>query len=77
MHATILRLIRDVQCLAGRPYTFCNLIETVYRVAELKHMTLMYIISNMFESTDTKGIMKIYEMLRKKATCSLWVYTLY
>jgi len=29
MHATILRSIRDVQRLAGNPYTSCNLIETV------------------------------------------------
>jgi hypothetical protein len=77
MHGTILRSIRDVQRLAGRPYTFCNLIETVYRVAELKHLTLMYITSNMFESIHTKGVMKIYEMVRKKDTCSLRVNTLY
>jgi len=32
MHATMLRSISDVQRLAGRPYTSCNLFETVYRV---------------------------------------------
>jgi len=31
----------------------------------------------MFEWIRTKGVMKIYKMLRKKATCSLRVNTLY
>jgi len=38
--------------------------------------TLNFNVHN-FESIHTKGVIKIYEMLRKKATCSLPVSTLY
>jgi len=82
MHATVLRSIRNVQRLAGSPCTSCSLIETVYRVLQLKYK--VFTIPNMFELIHTKGVMKIYKMLwkiykmlRKKATYSLRVTTLY
>jgi len=77
MHATVLRSIRDVQRLSVSPCTSRKLIETVCRVVELKYTTLVFTIPNMFQWIHTKGVMKIYEMLRKKATCSLRVNTLY
>jgi len=43
----------------------------------IKNITSVFRIPNMFELIHTKGVMKIYEMLRKKATCSLRGNTLY
>jgi len=48
MHATILRCIRDVQRLTGNPCTSCDLFETVHEVVELKYITLVFTIRNMY-----------------------------
>jgi len=69
----------DVQPCAGNPSdvgltnnrTSSNMLEIAYGLVQLKHVTRIFTIHNMFDWNYTKDRTKIYEMKNTNAVCSL------
>jgi len=69
----------EVQPSAGNPSdvvltnnrTSSNLLDIVYGLVQLKYLTLIFTIHNMFDRNYTKNRTKVYKMINTNTRCSL------